>query len=83
MSKVIIIGAGGVASVAAYKCVENSEVFQEVCIASRTLSKAQTLVDKLSGRGVKLSARQVDADQVDQLVELFEEEKPDLVMNLA
>ncbi len=83
MSKVIIIGAGGVASVAAYKCVENSEVFQEVCIASRTLSKAQTLVDKLSGRGVKLSARQVDADQVDQLVELFTQEKPDLVMNLA
>lgn len=83
MSKVIIIGAGGVASVAAYKCVENSEVFQEVCIASRTLSKAQTLVDKLSGRGVKLSARQVDADQVDQLIELFTQEKPDLVMNLA
>lgn len=83
MSKVIIIGAGGVASVAAYKCVENREVFQEVCIASRTLGKAQALVDKLSGRGVKLSARQVDADQVDQLVQLFEEEKPDLVMNLA
>lgn len=83
MSKVIIIGAGGVASVAAYKCVENHEVFQEVCIASRTLSKTQTLVDKLSGRGVKLSARQVDADQVDQLVELFTQEKPDLVMNLA
>ena len=83
MSKVIIIGAGGVASVAAYKCVENHETFKEICIASRTLGKAQALVDKLSGRGVKLSARQVDADQVDQLLDLFQTEKPDLVMNLA
>lgn len=83
MSKAIIIGAGGVASVAAHKCVENKDVFSEITIASRTLSRCEQLVEKLSGRGVELKARQVDADDVDQLVQLFEEEKPDIVINLA
>ena len=43
MGKALIIGAGGVASVAAHKCVQNSEVFEEICIASRTKSKCDDL----------------------------------------
>ena len=43
MSKVMIIGCGGVASVAIHKCCQNSEVFSEIMIASRTLSKCDAL----------------------------------------
>ena len=47
MGKVLIIGCGGVASVAIHKCCQNSEVFEEVCIASLTVSKCEALKEKL------------------------------------
>lgn len=83
MGKALIIGAGGVASVAVHKCVQNSEVFEEICIATRTKSKADALKEKLDGRGVKITTAQVDADNVDELIALINEVKPDIVMNLA
>ena len=43
MGKALIIGAGGVAGVAIHKCCQNSEVFEEICIASRTLSKCDAI----------------------------------------
>ena len=39
MSRLLIIGCGGVAQVAIRKCCQNSEVFTEIMIASRTKSK--------------------------------------------
>lgn len=83
MAKAMIIGAGGVAQVAAHKCVENSEVFGELCIASRTLSRCEELKKKLDGRGVKITTAEVDADNVAALTALIRAEKPDIVMNLA
>ncbi len=78
-----MIGAGGVASVVAHKCVQNSEVFTELCIASRTKSRCDALKEKLDGKGCKITTRQVDADNVDELIKLINEEKPEIVMNLA
>ena len=49
MGKALIIGCGGVASVAIHKCCQNSEGFEEICIASRTKSKCDALKEKLSG----------------------------------
>ena len=49
MSKVIIIGAGGVANVTAKKCAQNDEVFTEVLIATRTVSKADKIVAEIPG----------------------------------
>ena len=43
MSKVLVIGCGGVAGVAISKCCQVSEVFTELCIASRTKSKCDAL----------------------------------------
>jgi saccharopine dehydrogenase (NAD+, L-lysine forming) len=83
MGKALIIGAGGVASVAAHKCVQNSEVFEEICIASRTKSKCDAIKEKLDGGKTKITTAQVDADNVDELIALIEEVKPDIVMNLA
>ena len=50
MGKALIIGCGGVASVAIHKCCQNSEVFEEICIASRTKSKCDALKEKLARR---------------------------------
>ena len=39
MSKVLVIGCGGGATVAIHKCCQGSEIFTELCIASRTKDK--------------------------------------------
>lgn len=84
MGKVLVIGCGGVASVAIQKCAQNSEVFDEICIASRTVSKCEALKEKLEGKTkAKITTAQVDADQVPELVELIRRVKPDVVLNLA
>lgn len=81
MGKVLIIGAGGVATVAAHKVAKNTDVFDEIMIASRTKSKCDDIVKAIGNPNIKTA--QVDADSVEQLVALFNEFKPDLVMNLA
>ena len=84
MAKLLIIGCGGVASVAVHKCCQNSEVFQEICIASRTKSKCDALKEKLEGTTTtKITTAQVDADDVPALVELIKKVQPDAVLNLA
>ena len=81
MGKVLIIGAGGVATVAAHKVAKNTDVFSEIMIASRTKSKCDAIVKAIGRPDIKTA--QVDADSVEQLCALMNEFKPDLVMNLA
>ena len=84
MSRVLVIGCGGVASVAIQKCCQADEVFTELCIASRTKEKCDALAEKLRGKTkTVLTTAKVDADDVDQLIELINDYKPDLVMNIA
>ena len=84
MSKVLIIGCGGVASVAIHKCCQISEVFSELCIASRTKSKCDKLAAELAPKTeTKLTTAQVDADDVQQVIDLIRSYQPDLVMNIA
>jgi len=84
MSKVLIIGCGGVAGVAIQKCCQNSEVFESICIASRTKSKCDELKEKLEGKtNTKITTEKVDADNVEELVALIEKVQPELVMNIA
>ncbi|WP_085833205.1 saccharopine dehydrogenase family protein [Clostridium merdae] len=83
MGKALIIGCGGVASVAIHKCCQNSDVFEEICIASRTKSKCDALKEKLSGGKTIIHTAKVDADNVDELISLIEDFKPDVVLNLA
>ncbi len=84
MGKAMIIGCGGVASVAIHKCCQNSEVFSEICIASRTVSKCDALKAKLEGTTkTKITTAQVDADNVEELTALIKKEKPQVVLNLA
>lgn len=85
MGKALIIGAGGVAGVVAHKCCQVPEVFEEICIASRTLSKCEALKNALDAKYGKtiVSVRQVDADRTEQVIELIEEIHPDIVINVA
>lgn len=89
MGRALIIGAGGVAGVAIHKCCQNSEVFNEICIASRTKSKCDAIKEQCerqygTGEGsTKITTAQVNADNVPELVELINSYKPDVVLNLA
>ena len=83
MGKALIIGCGGVASVAIHKCCQNSDVFDEICIASRTKSKCDALKAKLDGGKTRISTAQVNAGNVDELISIINSFKPDVVLNLA
>jgi saccharopine dehydrogenase (NAD+, L-lysine-forming) len=83
MGRALIIGAGGVASVVVHKCCQNSEVFEEIMIASRTKSKCDKLKEKLDGGKTKIRTAQVDADDVEELVALIRDFEPDIVINVA
>lgn len=83
MGRALIIGAGGVASVVVHKCCENHEVFEEICIASRTLSKCLALKEKLKDSPTKIEVAQVDADNTEELIELINSYKPEIVINVA
>jgi saccharopine dehydrogenase (NAD+, L-lysine-forming) len=83
MSKVLVIGAGAVASVAIQKIAQNYPVFDEMIIASRRLEKCEYFANKLNSDKIKVSAAQVDAENVPELVKLIEKHRPVLVVNVA
>ena len=84
MSRVLVIGCGGVAQVAIQKCCQNSKVFAELCIASRTKSKCDALKEKLEGKTeTKVTTAQVDADNVSEVISLIKSYQPDVVLNVA
>jgi len=83
MGKALIIGAGGVAGVTIHKCCQNPEVFEEIMIASRTKSKCDAFKQKLDGGKTIIHTAQVDADNIEQLIELINDFKPDVLINLA
>ena len=84
MSKLLVIGCGGVAGVAIAKCCQNSSVFTELCIASRTKAKCDAVKEKLQPTtSTVITTAQVDADSKEQLVELIKAYQPDAVLNVA
>ncbi|MBN1979932.1 MAG: saccharopine dehydrogenase family protein [Chitinivibrionales bacterium] len=80
MGRVLIIGAGGVGNVVAKKCSMVPEVFQHICVASRTLEKCKKIKSEIK-RPIDIA--QVDADKTEELVALLREYKPNLVINVA
>ncbi|ACR11764.1 saccharopine dehydrogenase [Teredinibacter turnerae T7901] len=80
MSKVIIVGAGGVGGVVTHKCAQLPEVFTDIILASRNEEKCKAIAAQLP-RAIRTA--QVDADNVAQMTALLEAEKPDLVINVA
>ncbi len=80
MSKVLIIGAGGVGSVVVHKRAQLPEVFTEICLASRTLSRCDAIAKQLP-RPIRTAA--LNADNVAETVALIREFQPKLVINVA
>ena len=84
MSRLLVIGCGGVASVAIRKCCQNSDVFTEIMIASRTKEKCDALKAKIeSTTKTKIETAKVDADNAAEVAELIRAYKPDAVLNVA
>ncbi len=83
MGRALMIGAGGVAGVVAHKCCQNPQVFKELCIASRTLSKCNALKAKLAGSKTKVTTAQLNANNTAEIIALIEQFKPDIVINVA
>jgi saccharopine dehydrogenase (NAD+, L-lysine-forming) len=83
--KVLIIGAGGVGRVVAYKCAQHPEVFSDILIASRTKSKCDVIAaDAMRDTGhKKITTAAVDAENVPELVQLIRSFQPALVIHVA
>ena len=82
--KTLIIGAGGVGNVVAFKCAMNADTFGDITLASRTVSKCDAIAANVKARtGVTIQTTTVDADSVSQLVELIDNLDADIVINVA
>ena len=82
--KTLIIGAGGVGNVVAFKCAMNVDTFGDITLASRTVRKCDAIAANVKERtGVTIETTSVDADSVSQLVELIDDLDADIVINVA
>ena len=81
MSRVLIVGAGGVGNVVVHKCAQVPQVFSEIMLASRTIARCEKIaadVVELQKRSIQTA--QVDADNVDSMRALIRSFRPDLVL---
>jgi len=85
MSKVLIIGAGGVGRVTVFKCAQHPDVFSEILLASRTKSKCDVIAkDAMAATGHQhISTAAIDAEDVPALVALIRSFQPKMVINVA
>jgi len=84
LGKILVIGAGGVGSVAVHKMAMNTGIFSEITLASRRIAKCDAIAESVLKRtGVKIATAEVDADDVEATAALIDKVKPDLVCNLA
>jgi saccharopine dehydrogenase (NAD+, L-lysine-forming) len=84
MSKVLVIGAGGVGSVAVHKMAMNADIFSDISLASRTVSKCEAIAASVRERtGVTIATYALDADDVEATTALIKQIGPKLVVNLA
>ena len=83
-TKTLIIGAGGVGNVVAFKCAMNAESFGDITLASRTLSKCDTIAANILERtAIEITTAKVDADSIPELIELIQSSGADIVINVA
>ncbi len=84
MSKVLVIGAGGVSSVAVHKMAMNAGIFSHISLASRTRAKCDAIAESVKTRtGQVIDTYEIDAEEVQAMIRLIEKIQPKLVVNLA
>ncbi len=77
----LIIGAGGVSRVVVHKCVQNSEVFGQIVLASRTKARCDEIKSELLD--AKIQTKELDADNTQAIINLINEIDADIVINVA
>ena len=83
-AKTLIIGAGGVGNVVAFKCAMNAETFGEICLASRTLEKCDAIAGNVKEKtGVTIKTERIDADHTEEVIALIRKTEADIVINVA
>jgi saccharopine dehydrogenase (NAD+, L-lysine-forming) len=81
---ILIIGAGGVSTVATTKCAMNIDTFEHITLASRTVSKCEDMAKSVKEKtGVTIDTTSIDANSVPALIELIEKLNPKVVLNVA
>jgi len=81
---ILIIGAGGVSTVATIKCAMNIDTFEHITLASRTVSKCDDMAISVKEKtGVLIDTVSIDANNVPELISLIEKVKPKVVLNVA
>lgn len=86
---VLIVGAGGVAHVAAHKCAQNNDMLGDICIASRTQSKCDAIIESVKRKkhikdaAKKIYSRALNALDVPAAIKLIKETNSEIVINLA
>lgn len=86
---IMIIGAGAVGAVAAYKCAQNSDVFSQLCLASRTVEKCEDIIAAINRKGYRHSesfdifSRTLDAYDSDAVAALIKDTQTDIVINVC
>jgi saccharopine dehydrogenase-like NADP-dependent oxidoreductase len=89
MQNVLIIGAGAVAHVAAHKCAQNNDILGNICIASRTQSKCDSIIKSIRRKNnikdlkKKLYSRQINAYDVQAMIRLIKDTNSSIVINLG
>ena len=86
---VMIIGAGGVAHVAAHKAAMNNDVLGDICIASRTVDKCDAIIESVNRKGHlkdasgRLYSAELDALDIPATVKLIKKNHIGIVINLG
>ena len=84
MSKVVIIGAGGVGNVVAQKCAQLPDVFTEIVLASRTVTKCEVIAaDVKAKQNITIRTAALDADDVAATTKFLQAEQPEILINVA
>ncbi len=83
VGKVLIIGAGGVSNVVVHKCCQNKDVFEEICLASRTIEKCDAIKASVEKYNANITTAQVNADNTEQVIDLINKCNAELVINVA
>ena len=80
----LIIGAGGVGNVVAFKCAMNQDTFGNITLASRTKLKCDNIAKNIKRKiGIDIQTTQVDANSVDELISLIKKTDVNIVINVA
>ncbi|MDR3124819.1 MAG: saccharopine dehydrogenase family protein [Endomicrobium sp.] len=86
---VLLVGAGGVAHVAAHKLAQNNDLFGDIFIASRSVDSCKQILESIERKRnykdtlKKIQIRQIDALNVPDMIKLIKELNISITINLA